>query len=361
MTDDDKIKAYLRELTALSGISGSEGDVARCLAGHLRTLADRVTVDDYGNVIAERAGGEAPSLMIAAHSDEIGAMVRAILPEGFLRFHTIGFVGHAVLPGTRVLVAGKFPGVIGSQPAHLESEADRARVKSPAQLFVDIGARGEQEVRAWGVREGDPITFGSELVELHNTGRVMGKAIDNRIGCAVLIRVFEELRDEPLPCPLYGVVNVQEEIGSRGAKMTASRIHPRWAIALDTVPADDTPLSSEKLFELGKGPVIQLIEGKAEQYIGTIIHPKIRDYILRTAEAEEITLQFSTAYGHWSTDAALIHTSGTGIPTGLVSIARRYAHSPNEVLDLDDASAAVRLLTALVRRASPALSFRLVE
>lgn len=361
MTDNDRVETLLRELSALSGVSGSEGDVARCLAGHLRPLADRVTVDDYGNVIAERAGGEAPSLMIAAHSDEIGAMVRSILPEGFLRFHTIGFVGYAVLPGTRVLVAGKFPGVVGSQPAHLESEADRARVKAPAQLFIDIGARGEQEVRAWGVREGDQITFSSDLVELNNAERVMGKAIDNRIGCAVLIRVFEELRGEALPCNLYGVVNVQEEIGSRGARMTASRINPRWAIALDTVPADDTPQSAERLFELGKGPVIQLIEGKAEQYIGTIAHPKVRDYILSTAKAEGIGVQLSTAYGHWTTDAALIHTSGTGIPTGLVSIARRYAHSPNEMLDLNDAVGAVRLLTAMVRRATRELSFRLTE
>jgi putative aminopeptidase len=361
MTDAEEIKTYLRELTGLSGLSGSEGDVARWIADHLRPLADHVLVDDYGNVIAERNGGPAPSLMIAAHSDEIGAMVRSITPDGFLRFHTIGFVGHAILPGTRVLIAAQFPGVIGSQPAHLESEADRARVKSPAQLHVDIGARSESEVRAWGIREGDQITLSSELVALHNPERVMGKAIDNRIGCAVLVRVFEELRGQELPCRLYGVVNVQEEIGSRGARMTTLRVKPRWAIALDTVPADDTPLSSERLFTLGNGPVIQLIEGKAEQYIGTIIHPKVRDHILQTAEAEGIPVQLSAAYGNWTTDAALIHVTGEGVPTGLVSLARRYAHSPNEMLDLNDATAAVKLLTAMVRRTTAEMNLSLIE
>jgi putative aminopeptidase FrvX len=360
VTELEKLKSYLRELTALPGISGAEGDVARCMAEHLRRFADRVDVDDYGDVMAERHGGTAPSLMIAAHSDEVGAMVRSITADGFLRFHTIGFVGHAILPAARVLVAGKFPGVVGAQPAHLETEADRARVKPPALLHIDVGAQSEAEVRAWGIREGDQITFVSELVELHNASRVMGKAIDNRIGCAVLLSVFEALRGEELPGTLYGVANVQEEIGSRGARMSTARLKPDWAIALDTVPADDTPLASESLFSLGKGPVIQLIEGRAEQYIGTIIHPRVRDYILQTAEAEEIPVQLSAAYGSWTTDAALIHVTGEGVPTGFVSIARRYAHSPNEVLDLNDAIRAVQLLTALVRRETTDLKFALV-
>lgn len=361
MTELETLKSYLRELTALSGLPGSEAPVARWLAERLRPVADQVRVDDYGNVIAERMGGAGPSLMIAAHSDEVGAMVRSITPDGFLRFHTMGFVGHAVLPATRVLVAGKFPGVIGAQPAHLETEADRSRVKAPPQLHVDIGARNEAEARAWGVREGDPITFLSELHDMHNPERVMGKAIDNRIGCAVLLRVFEQLRGEALPGALYGVINVQEEIGSRGARMSTARVKPRWAIALDTVPADDTPLAAETLFGLGKGPVIQLIEGKSEQLIGTIIHPKVRDYILRTAEAEAIPVQLSAAYGSWTTDAALIHVANEGVPIGFVSLPRRYAHSPNEVLDLNDAVMAVKLLIAIVRRTTPELSFSLLE
>jgi endoglucanase len=360
MNELDKIKSHLRELTALNALSGDEAEAACAMADHLRPLADSVRLDAFGNVIAERAGGRAPSLMIAAHSDEVGAMVRSITPDGFLRFHTIGFVAHSVLPGTRVRVAAKFPGVIGAPPAHLESETDRLRVKPPGELYVDIGASDEAEARQWGVREGDAITFVADLIDLYNSERVMGKAIDNRVGCAILLHLFESLQGETLPGKLYGVVNVQEEIGSRGARMTTSNLCPDWAIALDTVPADDSPSPGERLFGIGKGPVIQLIEGKPDAFIGTIIHPRVRDYILRTAAEEQIPVQLSAAYGSWATDAAMIHISGEGVPTGFVSVPRRYAHSPNEVMDLNDAVGAVHLLAALVRRETVDLSFSLV-
>jgi endoglucanase len=357
----DHLKARLRELTALSGIASAEAEVARYVRDCLRPLADEVEADNYGNIIAARRGTErGPRLMIAAHSDEVGLMVRSITPDGFIRFHAIGMISPAILPATRVLVGGNFPGTIGAVAGHLESSG-APRVRAISELHIDIGATSESEARAWGVREGTPITFMSELHELHNLDLVMGKAIDNRIGCAVLIDVFERLQGQELRGEIFGVANVMEEMGMRGARMTTARVQPDWAIALDTVPAEDMPLSTERTFSIGRGPVVQLIEGKPEAFVGTAIHPKVRDLILDVARAEEIPVQLSAQYGNWTTDAANIHVTGEGVPTGFVSIPRRYSHSPNELLNLNDALQAARLLVAIARRNNSELSFRVVE
>ncbi|HBY93527.1 MAG: M42 family metallopeptidase [Ardenticatenaceae bacterium] len=357
----DRLKARLRELTHLSGVASAEAEVARYLYNALQPLADEVIADAYGNIIAVRHGRDRGlRLMIAAHSDEVGLMVRAISPDGFLRFHTIGAVSPTVLPATRVLVAGRVPGVIGTVAGHLEVDGV-ARTRAVSELHIDVGARDEAEVRAWGVREGDPVTFVSELIELHNPRLVMGKAIDNRIGCAVLLEIFHELQGASLNGELFGVVNVMEEMGLRGARMTTSRVRPDWAIALDTVPAEDTPLSTERAFGLGRGPVVQLIEGRPQALVGTAIHPKVRDLLLAVAESAGIPIQLSAQYGHWTTDAAAIHLSGEGVPVGSVSIPRRYSHSPNELLDLSDAALAAQLLTALVYRNGQELRLGVLE
>lgn len=348
-----RLKSLLQELTQLPGVSGKEQPVVRAVRRAIEPYADEVHVDSYGNIIATRNGSDdAPRMMIAAHSDEVGGVITAILPSGFLRFQSVGVVSPTILPATRVRVANRYVGVISSIPGHLNPGDAPGRVLPASALHIDVGAENEAQVREWGIREGASVVFESPLVELENATRVMGKAIDNRVGCAVLISVFEELAGKTLPVTLYGVVNVLEEIGMRGARMTSARLQPDFAIALDTVPADDTPLSNgpEMAFGLGCGPVIQLCEGKAEQFLGTVAHPDVRDLILSTAQSEKIPVQLSAAYGHWTTDGAAIHTTGQGIPTGFVSVPRRYAHTPNEMLDLTDAVEAARLLTAIAGR-----------
>ncbi|MBA2305709.1 MAG: M42 family metallopeptidase [Acidobacteria bacterium] len=357
----DRLKARLRSLTMISGVASAEADVARHLAECLRPLADEVMADNFGNVIALRRGAEGgPRLMIAAHSDEVGLMVRRIDPEGFLRFHAIGTISPSILPAKRVLVAGKWPGVIGAVAGHLDA-GGHAAVRQVPELHIDVGAGSEAEARVWGIREGDPVTFASELCDLHNPALVMGKAIDNRIGCAVLLDIFERIQGTPLGGDLYGVVNVMEEIGLRGARMTTARVRPDWAIALDTVPAEDTPMSQERALGIGRGPVIQLIEGRPDAFVGTAIHPRVRDFLLDTARAEDIEVQLSAQYGNWTTDAAAIHLGAEGIPSGFISIPRRYAHSPNELLDLNDAMQAARLAIAAVKRNVSGLSFALLD
>jgi endoglucanase len=259
-----------------------------------------------------------------------------------------------------VLVAGKWPGVIGTVAGHLEGGGP-AHVRQVPELHIDVGAVSEAEARTWGLREGDPVTFASELCDLHNPALVMGKAIDNRIGCAVLLDIFERVQSTPLGGDLYGVVNVMEEMGLRGARMTTARVRPDWAIALDTVPAEDTPMSPEHALGIGRGPVVQLIEGRPDAFVGTAIHPKIRDLLLDTARAERIEVQLSAQYGNWTTDAAAIHLGAEGIPSGFISIPRRYAHSPNELIDLNDAVKTARLAAAVVKRNVAGLSFAVLD
>jgi endoglucanase len=341
----------LRSLTELPGVSGMEQPVVSFLQERLKPFADHVEVDAFGNVVARRAGqGRGPSVMILAHSDEVGAVVTAVDPEGFLRFRTVGMVNPAVLPGARVLVAGRHRGVVGSVPGHLAKGV--GGLTQASDLPIDIGAASEAQAREWGVREGSAVTFEGALVKLSNPDLVMGKAIDNRVGCALLIALFERLQGIPLPGTVYGAVSVQEEIGMRGARMLAEKLAPDWALVLDTVPAEDTPLggSERARFRVGGGPVVQLWEGKPELFLGTVAHPSVRDLILGTADAEGIQVQLSAAYGGWLTDGSTVHLSAGGIPTGFLSVPRRYAHTPNEILDLRDAEAALALLEAIAAR-----------
>jgi endoglucanase len=356
MTELEHLKDLLAELARQPGVSGMEQAVVRLMRDRLRPFADEISVDSFGNVIATRHGDpNGPQLMIAAHSDEVGAVVTAIQSDGFLSIQPMGELSAAILRGVRVRISPGIMGTVSAMPGHLEMDVSEAKASSRLPLCVDAGARSEEEAREWGVREGSYVVFESPLVELNNPRLVMGKAIDNRIGCAVLIAVFEALAGKSLPGTVYGVVNVLEEVGMRGARMTAFRLQPDYAILLDTVPANDTPFSQSLdsvHFRIGEGPVIQLLTGKNELFLGTVAHPRVRDLILETAEEEDINVQLSAAYGLWVTDGASVHVAGDGIPTGFVSIPRRYAHTPNELADLTDALAAKDLLVAIAGRAN---------
>jgi putative aminopeptidase len=351
-TSIEEIKALLLELTAVPAVSGMEQALVRVLLEKFKPLADEVSVDAFGNLFAVRHGPEgSPRLMISAHSDEVGGVVTAITPEGFLRFRPVGVIDPNILPATRVMVDQRLPGMVVCVPGHSGTNTAQNGGLN-RELFVDVGASGSEEAEDWGLHIGVGIAFESPVVSLKNPRLVMGKSLDNRIGCTELLKLFERIQGVRIPVTLYGVVTVQEEIGMRGARMAAARVSPDYAIALDTVPLDDAPTHCmpDAPYAIGHGPVIQLWEGKAEQFLGTVAHPGVTDLIFRTAEMLNISLQRSAAYGMWVTDGAAIHVSGEGIPTGFISTPRRYGHTPNEVLDLADAQAAIHLLTAIVSK-----------
>jgi endoglucanase len=346
-----RLKELLRELVFLPGVSGFEHEVVGYLSNLFSPLCDEVQLDPFGNLCGVRRGRqEGPSLMLLAHADEVGGIVVGVEANGLVRFNTVGVVSPRILPG-RLVRVNEVLGVIGVPPAHLETEHERQQVKLPLGLFIDVGAGSEEEVRALGISEGDPVAFWGEFHELAGGSLVCSRAIDNRIGCAILVALLERLRGLDLPGTVYFGVSVQEEIGMRGARMLAERFRPQHAIVVDTVPTDDPcPHGGLRLsnVRLGSGPVVQVAEGVPGAYVGTVAHRGLVRRITAVANRLGISIQKSALYGLYTTDAAAVHVSAGGIPTAMLSVPRRYAHSPVEVVDLGDAVAALRILESIV-------------
>lgn len=351
----DQIKAEVRQdleqLTALDAVSGHEAAVIRAMRDLLLPLSDNLEIDTFGNVCAT-IGGEpgAYHLMLAAHSDEIGLVVKSVDPSGYLRFSTIGGVQPALLPGRMVRVNGSVRGVIGVKSGHLMSLEEINRPASPDNLYIDVGASSAADVEKLGVRIGDPIAFVSPLVELNGPDILTGKAIDDRLGCAVLLAVMRRLRRTPGRTKVSCVITTQEEVGLRGAAVAAYSLDPDCAVAIDTFMSGDTPdvdFHREMPAAIGKGPVLLLASGG--DAFGNIMHPAMERLLERAASDNEVRYQRATVLGKAATDASTIHLARRGIPTGGVGLARRYSHSPVCTCDLNDAANAALWLLALVR------------
>ena len=344
---ESRVIAYLRHLVQLTGPSGAEEDVARALLGAATGLADRVDVDAFGNVVAVRraAAPDARRLIVAAHADEVGFLVRHIEPDGFLRLEKVGGTDDRVLPATRAWVrAGgrRLLGVIGTKSAHLLEGAERQRVVPYAELYLDVGARDAREAADMGVQLGDAVGFVGDLAELgHHSGRYTGHALDDRAGCAALLALLERYQGAPPPVTLIVAFTVQEEVGLRGAQAVARAHAADLALALDMTAADDTPEASGGHLRLGRGPAIKVMD------FSTLAHPAVRRGLLAAARAGGISVQRELLRGI-GTDAGALQHVGNGIPAGAVSVANRYTHSPVEVLDARDLDAAVDLLQRFV-------------
>lgn len=358
--DDEKeaIFALTAELAALDGPAGFEGPVVRRLVELLTPLADSVTVDRFGNVIATRHGrdgaGGGPSLMISAHSDEIGGVVRAFEPDGMVRFERLGGVVETTLVGRRVRING-LRGVIGVRAGHVQAAAERLKAPSLRDLYIDLGTDSAAATRALGIAIGDPIAYESDVVRLANPDRISGKAIDNRIACALLIRLFTHLQGVALGGTIHGVVTVQEEVGLRGAQVVTYRLNPDYAIVIDTLPAAGTPdvhYTRELAIDIGAGPVIPLVSGSGGR--GNIMHPALKRLLTETAAEAGIPVQ-PAIFTQGNSDVAAVHLVREGIPAGVINIPRRYSHTPVETADLNDAAGALHLLELIARAHGPAI------
>ena len=348
-TMKESLRKTLQELTALDGVAGFEQDVVRYLRDALAPLADRVEVDAMGNLYAvrEAADPSAPGkrLMISAHSDEIGGIVKSVDPQGFLRFDPLGGVLPGTLVGRRVRVRGHL-GVIGVKSGHLQTREEQDKVLPTDHLFIDVGAVDAAEVAEMGIGVGSPVAYYSPVEAFTNGDRVCGKSIDNRIGCAVLVELFRRLQGVPLAGTLLGVVCVQEEVGLRGAQVAAYHARPDYAVVVDTFMAGDTPdvdFYRELPAAIGKGPVL-LLANSAQ-----IAHPAVSRYLRLAANRAEVPLQPCTIVGKAGTDSGPIHLSREGVPTTGLGLARRYSHTPVCTLDLNDAAGAVRVLEQFAR------------
>lgn len=350
---------HLRALVEFTGPSGSEEDVVKYLARELHGLADTVDVDAFGNVHAtkraERDG--ARTLLIAAHTDEIGFRVKTIEPGGWLRLEKIGGSDDRILPAQRVWIRtreDKLLGVIGTKSAHLLADADRARVTPYHELYVDVGARSADGARAMGIRVGDPVGFHGDLAELgRGTGRYTAHALDDRAGCAVLLALLERYREARPPVNLVLAFTTQEEVGLRGAHGVAKAHTPDVALALDMTAVDDTPDTNTKHLQLGLGPAVKIMD------FSTLAHPAVRRGLDIAAELRGLPVQHELLKGI-GTDAGALQNAGAGTPAGAVSVGNRYTHSPVEVLDIADLEGALDLLHAFAE-VMPNLDLRFVN
>lgn len=342
-----EIKNLLEKFTNAHGISGSEENVRELLEMELEPYVDTLRKDTMGNLIAVK-NGQGPVIMLAAHMDEIGLMVRYIDENGFLRFVGIGGWFDQTLLNQRVVVHGRkgpIPGVIGSKPPHVMKEEDRKKPVKMEDMFIDIGAKDKEDAEILGVEIGTEASIDREFISLAN-GKVTSKAFDDRAGLVILIEIMKRLSKHKTDATIYAVGTVQEEVGLKGARTCAFGICPTLALAIDTtVPGDHPGINkTDSALELGKGPVITVADASGR---GLIAHPQILKWLKDTANQNKIPYQLGVGSGG-TTDASSIHLTKEGIPTGTVSIATRYIHSPVEVLDIADIEACISLVVKAI-------------
>lgn len=344
----DKTLQWLKEITEAPGISGFEQKIKELLVARIGDQAE-LSYDKIGSVIFRKNGSSpGPRIMLASHMDEIGFMVKTITKDGFLKFLTIGGWWEQVMLGQRVTVMtakGAIPGVVGSKPPHILSPDERKKVVQKKDMYIDIGAADGKEAKdSFGVRPGDAVIPCSEFTVMANAKLLLAKAWDNRVGCAIVADVLAAAGAELHPNTIYGVGTVQEEVGLRGAATSAGAIDPDIAFAVDTCVAGDTPGVTEDLApaKLGKGVAITIYDASM------IPHIKLRDYVIMIAEQNNIPYQLAFTEGG-GTDAGRIHIHSRGVPSLVLSIPTRYIHSHNSIIHRDDYTAAVKLLTAIVK------------
>jgi len=341
----------LKKLSEAVGVSGHEFEVKKVIAEEISDIVDELKVDSLGNIIAFKRGKEnGPKVMVSAHMDEIGLMITHIDKRGFLRFIGVGSWNERILPGQRVIVCAgdvKVRGVIGAKPPHLMTPEEKKQVLEIKKLFIDIGATSYDEVKELGINVGSIAVLDREVVRLGGTDKVTGKAFDDRVGVASLIFALKLLNNVKHEAEVYSVFTVQEEIGLKGATVSAFAVKPDVGIAVDVTTANDIPEVDEKdwITVLGKGPAIKVMDK------GNISHPKLRELLIKIAEEEKIPYQLEVLPGG-ATDAAAIMVSREGVPVATISIPCRYIHSPIEVLDIKDAVYASKLLASFIRKIS---------
>jgi putative aminopeptidase FrvX len=345
--DMNEIKSLLEKLSNAHGISGREGSVQQIIRGEIASYADEIREDAIGNLIAIKKG-ENPSIMIEAHADEIGLMVKFVDEKGFIRFIRIGGWFDQTLLNQRVIIHAKFGpifGVIGGKPPHVMKDEDKKKVIEAKDMFIDIGCQSQKEVENLGIMPGTPISIDRRFVSLQGD-RVTGKAFDNRAGVVVMIEALKRTKSRS---NIYAVATVQEEVGLKGAKVSAFGLDPDLALAADvTVPGDHPGIEmKDAAVEVGKGPVITIADASGR---GLIASPKVVEWLVETARQNSIAIQLEAAEGG-TTDATAIHLTKAGIPTGVISVATRYIHSPVEVISLNDINNAADLMARALETA----------
>ena len=331
----------LKDLSESSGVSGYENMPADIITKAWSELADEVRRDALGNVIAAKKGKGHGKLLLAAHIDEIGLMVKKIDERGFIRFATVGGFDFRTLVAQEVIVHGKkqLKGVIGAKPPHLQAPNEQKKAYPEDEFYIDVGLTADKVEEL--VRIGDMITIERKVQQLAGS-RYAGKSFDDRACVVMLTACLSRLAEVNHNLDVYLVATVQEEVGTRGAAVAAYGVDPDLAIAVDVCHGEFPGVRADRGFSLGKGPVISM---------GPDTHPKILDKLKETADEAKISYQLEASTSAGGTDAWSIQVARAGIACTLVSLPLRYMHTSVETLDLADIKEGGRLLAEFALKA----------
>tara|TARA_R110000850_G_scaffold111081_4_gene224530 strand:+ start:1663 stop:2742 length:1080 start_codon:yes stop_codon:yes gene_type:complete len=346
---DKDAEAFLYELLNTPSPTGFEVRGQRVWANRCRQFADAVDSDAYGSAWAtiNGQGADAPSVMIEAHADEIGFMVKYISDDGFLRVDRIGGSDWATARGRRLTLfgdQGEVLGIIGNTAIHIRDRKDGEKAPEVHELYVDIGAKSADEVEEMGIRVGHPGVYADSAIPFGKNG-IVGRALDNRIGGFIISEVTRRLAEsDARPTATCLALNaVQEEIGGYGATMASYRLKPDICLVLDVTHATDSPdikHAQHGKIALGGGPSVTH---------GTANHPLIVERLIALAKEREMPIQHEASSRFTGTDTDSIFHQRGGIPSALISLPLRYMHSIVEMADFNDVENVIELMTAFVQ------------
>lgn len=342
MTD---VTETLKTLSELHGPTGQEDSVADYLEHQFKSCGFATRRDVLGNVIASKGSGK--KVMVAAHMDEISMSVKSITDKGFLKFVKIGGIYDPMLVGARVLVHAKKSvlGVVATKAPHQMDGDEIKKIQEAKDLCIDVGTSKKAETEKLGIRPGTHITFVADF-QAFSGHRVIGKALDDRAGCATLVLLAHAFAKKNPPVELCLVGTVREESGLFGAGVAAFGLEPDLAVAVDVTHAFGAPGATEEEVPvaLGKGPALAVIEGGG---YGLISSQKMVDWVESVAKKQNVPLQMDV-HERGSTDASRMQYSRKGVLTASLGIPLRYMHSQSEIVDVRDVEQTANLVEGLV-------------
>lgn len=357
------LAAHTEALCLIPGLSGYEDPVRDYIARQFKDPRLLEHTDAMGNLSLTVPGldPQAPAVMVFAHIDQMGLIVRRVDANGYLRVERVGGVPERVLPGTPMVVMNErgqaVPCVVGGKAHHATPQEEKGVVLGVDKLYFDLGVTSAEQVAALGIGIGSPMTYKPRFERLQGHS-ITGTALDDRAGCAALMALVQAVLDRPMAATLHAVFSVQEEFNLRGAMLAAQRIKPDAAISIDIMVACDTPdLGSRGELQLGGGPAMGMYSFHGRGTLnGTLPHPALVTHVSRTARALGMPLQRS-AHSGCLTDSSYVQLVHEGIPSMDIGFPARYTHMPTEVCDLRDLDAIAVLLEAVLRGMDAGFSF----
>lgn len=342
---DESRVHILRRLISAPGPSGFEQRVQQVIREEVQPFTDEIQTDVHGNVIAALHPQSQPRVMLTAHCDELGFLIRYIDGDGFLYFSPIGGFDPSTLPGNRVEIHtsnGPISGVIGRKPVHMLKGDERNNAPKISDMWIDIGASSKEEAQQL-VPLGSFATRAEQLEPLRGE-LVVSRALDDRAGIFTLLEAMRRISEqrEKLQAGVFFVSAIQEEVGCRGSRTAAHSVNPLIAIAVDVTFTSDHPGTSKQEIgdiKLNGGPVLTM---------GGNINPRVYQRLVSAAEEASIAWQIDPQASYTGTDTDVIQIAGDGIATGLVSIPCRYLHTGSEIVSLQDIDQCAEVIARFV-------------